>query len=313
MATSNPFDSDYPHARRPASHSSSALWLFLVLLGLVVGGLVGWFVSRPGSSGLNPEAQPLPVVNRGPLLSLEQTNIAIYEKTSPSVVHVSNLAEGRSRFSLNVQQILQGTGSGFVWDDQGHIVTNFHVVKDADAVQVTLPDHSSYQSDQVWAYPDKDIAVIWIKAPRSKLHPIRMGSSHNLKVGQMTYAIGNPFGLDQTLTTGVVSALGREITSVTNRPIRGVIQTSAAINPGNSGGPLFDSDGLLIGMNTAILSPSGAFAGIGFAIPVDEVNRVVPQLIAHGTATGPPGADRGDGDRQARRPGGSPMPPAWVE
>jgi S1-C subfamily serine protease len=224
---------------------------------------------------------------RGPLLSEEQNNIKIYEKTSPSVVHVTNLAVSQGRFSLNVQRVPKGTGSGFVWDKKGHIVTNYHVVQGADAVQVTLADHSTYESKQVWAYPDQDIAVIWIDARASKLHPIRMGSSHDLKVGQKTYVIGNPFGLDQTMTTGIISALGREIESVTEHPIRGVIQTSAAINPGNSGGPLFDSDGRLIGMTTAILSPSGAFAGIGFAIPADEINRIVPQLIRHGKVVRP--------------------------
>src|SRR5262249_34836611 len=154
----------------------------------------------------------------------------------------------------------------------GHIVTNYHVVRGANAVEVTLGDRS-YPAKAVWVYPDMDIAVISIDAPKSSLHEIRLGSSHDLKVGQITYAIGDPFGLDQTMTTGIISALGREMKSVTGRTIRGVIQTSAPINPGNSGGPLLDSEGRLIGMTTAILSPSGAFAGIGFAIPVDEINR----------------------------------------
>jgi S1-C subfamily serine protease len=166
-------------------------------------------------------------------------------------------------------------------------VTNYHVVKGGDSAQVTLADHSSYEAEQVWAYPDRDIAVIWIKAPKSKLHPIELGSSHDLKVGQITYALGDPFGLDQTMTTGIVSALGRQIQSANGRTIPGVIQTSAAINPGNSGGPLLDSAGRLIGMNTAIVSPSGTFAGIGFAIPVDDINPIVTQLIQHGKVVRP--------------------------
>jgi S1-C subfamily serine protease len=276
--------------RRP--QPSTSVWPFVVLLGLLLlaGGLVVWYwTHRQAASGQNPDAKSLPVASREhPLLTDEQTNIKIYKDTSPSVVHVTNLAESRGQFSLNVERVPQGTGSGFVWDKDGHIVTNFHVVKDASAVQVTLADQSTYDADQVWVYPEKDIAVIWVRAPRGKLHPIRLGTSHDLKVGQKTYAIGNPFGLDHTMTTGIVSALGREINeSATRMPIQGVIQTSAAINPGNSGGPLFDSDGRLIGMTTAIVSPSGAFAGIGFAIPADEINRVVPQLVSHGKIVRP--------------------------
>src|SRR5262249_33520062 len=174
------------------------------------------------------------------------------------------------------------TGTGFIWDENGFIVTNYHVVEGASAARVILADRSTYDSTQIWGYPDKDLAVIRINAPRAKLKPIVVGTSRDLRVGQKAVAIGNPFGLAQTLTTGIVSALGREIESVSGRPIQGVIQTSAAINPGNSGGPLLDSAGRLVGVNTAIVSPSGAFAGIGFAIPAAEVNRAVPQLNAHG-------------------------------
>jgi S1-C subfamily serine protease len=175
-----------------------------------------------------------------------------------------------------------------VWDKGGHIVTNFHVIRNADAAMVTMADQSSYKAHFVGGAPDKDLAVLRINAPKDKLIPILIGQSEDLQVGQMAYAIGNPFGLDQTLTTGVISALGREIESVRKgHPIKGVIQTDAAINPGNSGGPLLDSAGRLIGVNTAIYSPSKASAGIGFAIPVDEVNRVVPQLIRHGKVTRP--------------------------
>jgi S1-C subfamily serine protease len=217
---------------------------------------------------------------RGDLAEDEKATIELFRTTSPSVVNVLNLTERRDIFRFNVQQIPRGTGTGVVWDQEGHIVTNFHVVEGASAVRVIFADGSKYDSRDVRGYPDKDLAVVRIQAPRDKLHPIPIGTSNDLQVGQKAYAIGNPFGLNQSLTTGVVSALGREIESVNGRPIRGVIQTNAAINPGNSGGPLLDSAGRLIGVTTSILSPSGAFAGIGFAIPVDEVNQVVPQLIA---------------------------------
>jgi S1-C subfamily serine protease len=204
-------------------------------------------------------------------------------------VQVTNLARRGSLFSLNVQEIPKGVGSGFVWDTDGHIVTNYHVIEGADVAQVTLADHSTWQANRsnIWGDPDRDIAVLFINTPKSKLHPMAIGTSHDLKVGQITYALGDPFGLDQTMTMGIVSALGRTIDSANDRPIHDVIQTSAAINPGNSGGPLLDSAGRLIGMNTAILSPSGSFAGIGFAIPVDEINRVVPQLIRNGKVPRP--------------------------
>jgi S1-C subfamily serine protease len=175
-------------------------------------------------------------------------------------------------------------------------VTNFHVIQDANGARVTLADQSSYDATLVGAFPDRDLAVLRIEAPREKLPPIAIGTSRDLVVGQRVYAIGNPFGLDQSLTTGIISALNREIESFNERTIRGVIQTDAAINPGNSGGPLLDSAGRLIGVNAQIASPSGASAGIGFAIPVDEVNRIVPRLIrdgrfvrpALGISAGPP-------------------------
>jgi S1-C subfamily serine protease len=249
----------------------------------VILGVLVWMYWPASWSPTDPSAKPRPVVDRGPLDEDEQKTIDLYKNARASVVHVTRLSFQRSYFSMNVQRVPEGTGSGFIWDDEGHVVTNYHVVQGADACQVTLPeDHATYDASVVGAYPDKDMAVLWIRAPKIKLHPIRIGRSSNLQVGQKAFAIGNPFGLDQTLTTGIVSALDREIDSVTGRPIRGVIQTNAAINPGNSGGPLLDSSGLLIGMTTAILSPSGASAGIGFAIPVDEINRYVPEIIKHG-------------------------------
>ena len=180
-----------------------------------------------------------------------------------------------------------GTGSGFIWDSDGHIVTNYHVIKGADEAQITLWDQSTWDAKLVGVEPDKDLAVLKIKAPDDRLKPIKIGESKNLLVGQKAFAIGNPFGFDQTLTTGVISALGREIESVTRRPITGVIQTNAAINPGNSGGPLLDSAYRLIGINTAIYSPTGSYAGIGFAVPVDTINRIVPQLIEYGKVIKP--------------------------
>src|SRR6266480_1764464 len=240
------------------------------------------------SASLNdPRASPRAVTPRGDLLPNERSTIALFRKASPAVVNITAIGVEQDLFSLNLYQIPQGTGSGFVWDTNGDIITNFHVIQNADAAQVTLADQSNWKAQVVGAAPDKDLAVLRIDAPASRLHPIPIGTSKDLQVGQSVYAIGNPFGLDQTLTTGVISALNREIESITRRPIQGVIQSDAAINPGNSGGPLLDSAGRLIGVNTAIYSPSGTSAGIGFAIPVDTVNRIVPELIRSGKVTRP--------------------------
>jgi len=219
---------------------------------------------------------------RKDLTPAERANITIFENESPSVCFITTTNLQRDFFTRNVTEIPRGTGSGFVWDGKGHIVTNFHVIQGADNFKVALADQTTWDAELVGVAPDKDLAVLKIDPPREKLRPIRVGSSENLLVGQKVYAIGNPFGLDQTLTTGVVSALGREIKSVSGIPIRDAIQTDAAINPGNSGGPLLDSRGRLIGVNTAIYSPSGASAGIGFSIPVNVVSWVVPELIRYG-------------------------------
>ena len=232
-------------------------------------------------------AQPRAVTPRGPLAADETANIAVFKSVSPSVVNITTLENQRNLFSLDVFQVPKGTGSGFVWDERGLIVTNFHVIQGASVARVTLSDQSEWNAKLVGAFADRDLAVLRIDAPREKLRAIAIGSSRDLVVGQRVYAIGNPFGLDQTLTVGIISALNREIQSINQRTIRGVIQTDAAINPGNSGGPLLDSAGRLIGVNTAIYSPSGASAGIGFAIPVDEVNRIVPRLIRDGKITRP--------------------------
>ena len=253
-----------------------AAWASLVLLGLT------FVVASLGPAG-RAAAAPLP----DGLTAGEQATIDLFRRASRSVVYITSISLRRDWFDLNVYEIPRGTGSGFVWDDEGRVVTNFHVIQGANAAQVTLQDQSVWDARVIGIAPEKDLAVLEIEAPREALHPITVGSSADLQVGQSVLAIGNPFGLDQTLTTGVISALGREIESVARIPIRDVIQTDAAINPGNSGGPLLDSSGRLIGVNTAIFSPSGAYAGIGFAIPVDTVAWVVPELIGKGVIERP--------------------------
>jgi S1-C subfamily serine protease len=244
-------------------------------------------LARPGFLGgrAGPPA-PQPVVARGDLAEDEKATVELFQRTSPGVVYITTLARQALGF-LDVEEVPQGTGSGFLWDREGHVVTNFHVIQGASAARVTLHDQSVWPAALVGVAPDQDLAVLRIRAPEGKLSPILIGSSRDLQVGQKVFAIGNPFGLDFTLTTGIVSALGRSIRAMTGRKIEGVIQTDAAINPGNSGGPLLDSAGRLVGVNTQIASPSGASAGIGFAVPVDTVNRVVPQILAHGRVVRP--------------------------
>ncbi|MGB2908354.1 MAG: trypsin-like peptidase domain-containing protein [Candidatus Aminicenantaceae bacterium] len=221
------------------------------------------------------------------LLEDERNTIRVFQQTAPSVVFIINKVLRQDIFTRDVSEIPRGSGSGFVWDQDGHIVTNYHVVQEANTLTVTFADQSTFDAEIVGVDPSKDLAVIKVEAPQEKLHPIPVGALSGLLVGQKVLAIGNPFGLDHSLTTGVVSALGREITSMTNRKIRDVIQTDAAINPGNSGGPLLDSQGRLIGVNTSIIGPSGANAGIGFAVPVNIVKQIVPQLIEHGEVIQP--------------------------
>ncbi|MFT6092964.1 MAG: S1-C subfamily serine protease [Pseudohongiellaceae bacterium] len=217
----------------------------------------------------------------------EENNIAVFKQASPSVVNVTNSRLVRSFRSLNPQEVPQGSGTGFIWSKEGYVVTNYHVVQQADRVSVTLQDGTTYDARPVGLDAGKDLAVLKIDAPAADLVPVIPGDSSLLEVGRKVIAIGNPFGLDTTMTVGVVSALGREIDSVSRRKIRDVIQTDAAINPGNSGGPLLNSLGQLVGVNTAIYSPSGGSSGIGFAIPVNTVKDVVPQLIAHGRVLTP--------------------------
>ncbi len=277
-------DTHDPYAPPPLRRA--LLWLTFALFMLAVGVL--WQYRPWQSDGVDVHAEPRPVSPRGSLMEIEKATIATFREASPSVVHITTSSLERDFFSLNVFEIPQGSGSGFVWDRQGHIVTNCHVIEGADMAEVVLANNPTrYKARVVGAYPDKDLAVLYIDAPKDQLRPIPIGTSANLQVGQTVYAIGNPFGLDHSLTSGLISALGREIESANGRTIKDVIQTDAAINPGNSGGPLLDSAGRLIGVNTAIASSSGTFLGVGFAIPVDEVNRVVPQLIQQGKVIQP--------------------------
>jgi S1-C subfamily serine protease len=272
-----------------------------LFIGILIGIAAGLILTSTfsthfdGKQDARPEAKPVKAIatttaavpEDTALLPDEQNTIAVFQETAPSVVFITSKAIRQGFFFTETYEVPAGSGSGFIWDDRGHIVTNFHVVESASALTVTLSNHSSYEAEIVGVEPSKDIAILRIEAPSSKLRPVRAGSSASLQVGQKVVAIGNPFGLDQTLTTGVVSALGREIKASNGRTIQDVIQTDAAINPGNSGGPLLDSRGQLIGINTAIISPSGSSAGIGFAVPVSTVNRVVPQLIQYGKVIRP--------------------------
>ncbi len=217
----------------------------------------------------------------------EQNTIDIFRAANPAVVYVTNQALVRDPYSFNLQTVPRGAGTGFIWDKQGYVVTNYHVIEGARQITITLQNQTHYQAQVVGIAPEKDLAVLRIKAKAKDLHPLPIGNSNDLTVGRKVLAIGNPFGLDTTLTVGVVSALGREINASNNRTIRNVIQTDAAINPGNSGGPLLNSSGELIGVNTAIYSPSGASVGIGFAIPVNTVKKIVPHLIQHGRLVRP--------------------------
>ncbi|MEN9367821.1 MAG: hypothetical protein RL489_2179 [Pseudomonadota bacterium] len=228
------------------------------------------------------QAAPRAVAPRGALLSEEQAVVSLFEQSSPSVAYITTETVQRGVFGG--AEVSQGAGSGFVWDASGHVVTNFHVVKGARRVFVQLDAGKPIEAEPIGGAPEYDLAVLRLKNVPRTLRPVPLGSSRDLRIGQTVYAIGNPFGLQRTLTKGLVSALDRELPTANFREVAGVIQTDAAINPGNSGGPLLDSAGRLIGVNTAIRSASGSSSGIGFAIPVDLVNRVVPSLINRGQA-----------------------------
>jgi S1-C subfamily serine protease len=278
--------------RPPGRDAASGITTLAVLLVLAV--LVGYAVGAHWGTA-SPVAATQPAA-RAPsaaqvphdLPQGERAVVDLFERCSQSVAYIAPLNEVRTS-PWNNRTRLQptGTGSGFVWDKDGHVVTNFHVIANAQGARVTLADRTTWDARSVVAYADKDLAVLKIDAPAEKLHPLEIGTSRELAVGQTVFAIGNPFGLDFTLSHGIVSALGREIEGSGGRTIQGVIQTDAAINPGNSGGPLLDSAGRLVGVNTMIWSTSGSSAGIGFAVPVDDVRRIVDQLVTDGKVTRP--------------------------
>ncbi len=257
-----------------------------LVLAVALGGLLTWqFMPRFRTQAPVATAEPRVVAPRGDLAADEKSTIELFEGAKGSVVFITTTQLVRDFWSRNMFSIPRGAGSGFVWDADGHIITNNHVVQGGEA-KVRLNDGRDYSARLVGASPAHDIAVLRIRVPERQPAALPIGTSSDLKVGQKVFAIGNPFGLDWSLTTGVVSALDRSLPAE-NGVIEHLIQTDAAINPGNSGGPLLDSSGRLIGINTAIFSPSGAYAGVGFAVPVDTVNRVVPQLIAKGKYTRP--------------------------
>jgi S1-C subfamily serine protease len=255
------------------------LWL-LILVALPV---AVWMLIPSGYRLIaRPTAEPREVTQREPIGNEEQATIDLFERSKAFVVYIRTREQVTDFWTRNSFSVPKGTGSGFVWDDADHVVTNYHVIAGASEAWVRLSDGRDYEATLVGASPDHDLAVLRINVPTNRPPPVPVGTSRDLKVGQRVYAIGNPFGLDWTLTTGVVSALDRSLSTDTGATIEHLVQTDAAINPGNSGGPLLDSAGRLIGITTAIYSPSGAYAGVGFAVPVDTVNRIVPKLIATG-------------------------------
>jgi len=301
-----PSHEEYDFPKRPRRHASPVVPLLallpvaLIFLFAVLG--VGYllFFKDDNRPTQDTTAAPRAVTPRGERDDLEKNRIRVFKDVSPSVVNVDTLRIQRAGYGA-VSERQEGTGSGFVWDAQGRIITNFHVIREtleadrgggvgikaSSTIRVTMADRTNWNARLVGIAPDSDLAVLQIDAPADKLPPIPVGSSGDLEVGQTAFAIGNPFGQRLTFTEGIISALEREIPSVTDRPITGVIQTDASINPGNSGGPLLDRDGRLIGVNTAITSPTGGSVGIGYSIPVDTVNRVVPELIRTGRQARP--------------------------
>jgi S1-C subfamily serine protease len=261
----------------------NVVWILVGVLLMVVG---AWTIPANGQRrGASPIA-PREVQRRPPLQDDERATVDLFERSRGSVVFITTQARVVDAWTRNQFEIPRGTGSGFAWDERGHIVTNFHVVSGASGARVRLSDGRDVAAALVGVSPAHDLAVIRVDVERPP-SPLPVGSSDDLRVGQKTFAIGNPFGLDWTLTTGIISALDRSLPARDGSLIEHLIQTDAAINPGNSGGPLLDSAGRLIGVNTAIFSPSGASAGVGFAVPVDTVNRVVPQLIGRGKYSRP--------------------------
>ena len=256
-----------------------------VLILLLVLAALFFYYTPFGSRDRQIVSVPREIIPRGDLAGFERATIEIFNAAAPSVVYI--FTENAVTGFFGTRQIRQGNGSGFLWDTHGHVVTNFHVVEGARRVQVRLDSGEAIDAAYVGSSPDHDLAVIRLRSVPSRIQPIPVGASGDLQVGQAVFAIGNPYGLTRTLTTGVISALDRRLPTAAGREVMGVIQTDAAINPGNSGGPLIDSAGRLIGVNTAIISGSGSSAGIGFAVPVDVVNEVVPRLITHGKVPRP--------------------------
>ena len=258
-------------------------WLTIAVIAVI---FVWHALSWADRAFLKESAAPRAVTARGDLATDEKSTIELFERSRDAVVYISTSERVLDFWSRNILTIPRGTGSGFIWDDAGHVVTNYHVIAGAAEARIKLSDGKEYKASLVGTSPMHDLAVLRIgDGPKRK--PLPLGTSHDLRVGQKTFAIGNPFGLDWTLTTGIVSALDRSLTEESGSVIEHLIQTDAAVNPGNSGGPLLDSAGRLIGVNTAIYSPSGGSAGVGFAVPVDTVNRVVPQLIRQGKYVSP--------------------------
>ena len=279
-------DRSTPCGLGPATRAAAAI----ALLAAAAGGCT--FELVPANAAGEPgEARPLLAAQRGPapgpytdLRPDEQAIVDLFENASPSVVYITTVTRRRDFFG-RTGEVPLGTGTGFVWDRDGHIVTNAHVLQGASNARVVMHDQTSYMAEYVGHSDRHDLAVLRIDAPAQSLRQVRLGDSDRVRVGQSVYAIGNPFGYSATLTTGIISALSRQIEGLTGDIIEDVIQIDAAINTGNSGGPLLDSRGRVIGINSQIASPSGTSAGIGFAIPVNTVMRVVPQLIANGEYT----------------------------
>ena len=261
-------------------------WTRILVIALLV--VLGLYFAQPYFDRfLYSASTPRSVEPRGNLAEIERTSIDLFERVSPSVVQVVGRAGAQEALPVEGDNGAAQSGTGFIWDGAGHIVTNDHVVEGTTSLAVRLASGQVLRAQIVGLAPNYDLAVIRVDNTRGLPSPVPIGTSDDLKVGQLVFAIGNPFGLDQTLTTGIISALKRRLPTSAGREITNVIQTDAAINPGNSGGPLLDSAGRVIGVNTAILSPSGTNAGIGFAIPIDSVNRVVPELIRRGSVPTP--------------------------
>lgn len=273
-----------PDANMQSSFPATLANLFrFVLYGAIIFFIALYVLQRYPALFVGADSgTPRTVTPKGKLSEFERSTIDLFKNASPSVVNISTVIQQINPWTRDVTRIPKGSGSGFFWNDKGYIVTNYHVLEGASEAWVGLKNKGNLRATLVGASAEHDLAVLRILTPFSQTVPLPLGSSQDLQVGQSVFVIGNPFGLDHTLTTGVISALNRSIATSPGNQLDDLIQTDAAVNPGNSGGPLLDSSGRLIGINTAIFSPSGASAGIGFAVPVDTINRVVPMLIAKG-------------------------------